>query len=183
MSTACLWQIPLHETPVGPTAQLMAPNALVPSSLLLPSMEASFPLCCIGFVIWWVGWSRWGTLCFPPWSTCTPRFAGWDLPAYQLEFAVTVCHSLQVQSCSENCSEFTDGENKTRLLYSLVIENPCPQLPALYILFEILADQEWMFSSVCTVTGKVNIHHVMQDCQASCDGHTRSVWLLHHTRS
>lgn len=49
MSTAHLQQILLHETPVGPTAQVMAPDSLVPYSFLPSAMEASFSLCCIGF--------------------------------------------------------------------------------------------------------------------------------------
>lgn len=65
MSRAHLQQIPLHETPVGPTAQLMTTNVLVPSSLILPIKEASFPSCWVGFVNWCVGWSGWGTVFLP----------------------------------------------------------------------------------------------------------------------
>lgn len=35
--------------------------------------------------------------------------------------------------------------------------------------FAILAHQEWLFSCAYTVTGNVDIHHVTQDCQTSCN--------------
>lgn len=123
MSRAHLQQIPLHETPVGPTAQLMASNVLVPSSLWLPIMEASFPSHWVGCV----GWSGWGTVFLP------------DLHSYILKDGI--CQHISCKCCNYNLSLSPDPvlflktihssqieekkPNQTNLfLYSLVIENP-----------------------------------------------------------